>query len=115
MSTPGTLDRLPIIDIAPLLNSDPCDSDKRAATAAALHSACVDYGFFYLDLQAYVDPSEPEELARLAKQFFNLPQEEKDKLALKNQDNARGTPVFVGSSDMIMLTQYLHYRLCQIE
>ncbi|PPQ89672.1 hypothetical protein CVT25_013858 [Psilocybe cyanescens] len=90
MSTPGTLGRLPIIDIAPLLNSDPCDADKRAAIASALHSACVEYGFFYLNLQAYVDPSEPEELARLAKQFFALPEEEKDKLSLKNQDSARG-------------------------
>jgi isopenicillin N synthase-like dioxygenase len=60
------------------------------AAAAALHTACVDFGFFYLDIKAFIDPSEPEELVRLASQFFALPQEEKDKLALKNQDYARG-------------------------
>lgn len=106
MSTPGTLGRLPIIDIAPLLNSDPCDADKRAAIASALHSACVEYGFFYLNLQAYVDPSEPEELARLAKQFFALPEEEKDKLSLKNQDSARGMSASQHLSKM--LTQHAH-------
>lgn len=90
MTSAGTLDTLPIIDISPFLNSDPADADKRAATAAALHAACVEYGFFYLNIDAYVDRSEPEELTRLGKEFFSLPQEEKDKLALSNQDFARG-------------------------
>lgn len=90
MTSAGTLDTLPIIDIAPFLSSDPADANKRAATSAALHAACVEYGFFYLNIDAYVDRSEPEELTRLAKEFFSLPQEEKDKLALSNQDYARG-------------------------
>jgi len=80
---------LPIINLAPFLNSDPSDSNRTVA-AAALHSACVNFGFFYLDISAFVDPSEPDELARLANQFFALPQEEKDRLSLKNQDYARG-------------------------
>src|SRR5882757_2070216 len=91
MSSPGTQDRLPIIDIAPLLNSDAKDTELRAATAKALHSACIEYGFFYLNIEAYVDPSEPEELTLLGRQFFSLPQAEKDQLSLKNQDYARGT------------------------
>ncbi|KDR82681.1 hypothetical protein GALMADRAFT_220671 [Galerina marginata CBS 339.88] len=90
MSSPGTSDRLPIIDIAPFLNSEAGDDNKRAETASALHSACVEYGFFYLNIEAFVDLSEPEELARLGREFFALPQEEKDKLSLKNQDFARG-------------------------
>ncbi|KJA24044.1 hypothetical protein HYPSUDRAFT_200860 [Hypholoma sublateritium FD-334 SS-4] len=90
MASAGTLDTLPIIDIAPFLNSDPADADKRAATSAALHAACVEYGFFYLNIDAYVDRAEPEELTRLGKEFFLLPQEEKNKLALSNQDYARG-------------------------
>lgn len=81
---------LPIIDIAPFLNADPRDADKRAATAAALHAACIEFGFFYLNIDAYVDRSEPEELARLGREFFSLPQDEKDKLSLKHQDFARG-------------------------
>ncbi|KAF9481160.1 Clavaminate synthase-like protein [Pholiota conissans] len=90
MTSAGLSNTLPIIDIAPFLTTDPQDADKRAATAAALHSACVEFGFFYLNLDAYVDRSEAAELARLAKEFFALPQEEKDKLSLKNQDSARG-------------------------
>jgi isopenicillin N synthase-like dioxygenase len=50
----------------------------------------VNYGFFYLNIAAYVDPKEPDELARLGREFFMLPQEEKEKLALRNQDYARG-------------------------
>lgn len=84
------LSQLPIIDISPFLNDSPSDAKARLEASAALHRACVEFGFFYLDIQAYVNPSEPEELARLGKEFFGLPQEEKDKLALKNQDYARG-------------------------
>lgn len=83
---------LPIIDIAPYLRNDsaPETLASRKATSEALHKACVEYGFFYLDLSAYVDPQVPEELSQLARQFFALPQEEKDKLALANEDHARG-------------------------
>jgi isopenicillin N synthase-like dioxygenase len=87
---------LPIIDVAPLLDSGHQDTDHelRASTSAALHDACVQYGFFYLNISAYVDPSEPEQLTELARSFFSLPQEEKDKLALNNEDNARGLIYF---------------------
>ncbi|KAF8645270.1 hypothetical protein AX16_008094 [Volvariella volvacea WC 439] len=81
---------LPIIDIAPFLSSRPEDAERRRTTAAALHQACRDYGFFYLKISSYVDPKEPEYLAHLAQQFFHLPQEEKDKIALANEDYARG-------------------------
>jgi isopenicillin N synthase-like dioxygenase len=80
---------LPIIDIAPLLDGGH-DTELRASTSAALHAACIQYGFFYLDISAYVNSSETEQLTELARSFFALPQEEKDKLALKNEDNARG-------------------------
>ncbi|KAF4617750.1 hypothetical protein D9613_006043 [Agrocybe pediades] len=90
MPQPAALDTLPIIDIAPFLNSDLGNAHNRSATAAALHSACIGYGFFYLDLRAFVDPAEPEELTRLAREFFALSQEDKDKISLKNQDHARG-------------------------
>ena len=90
MANPETLKSLPIIDIAPLLTSDPAHNDKRKATSAALHAACIEYGFFYLNVQAFIDPSEPEELAELGRKFFTFPQEEKDKLAMRNQDYARG-------------------------
>jgi isopenicillin N synthase-like dioxygenase len=85
---PYKLSSLPVIKIAPLLN--PHDEKGRSATSEALHAACIQYGFFYLDLTGFSDPNDPEELSQLARQFFSLPQEEKDKLALRNQDGARG-------------------------
>lgn len=82
--------RLPIIDIGPYLDPTQPSSLERAAVSTALHDACVEYGFFYLDISKYVDPSEPEELTQLAREFFFLPQEEKDIISITNQDNARG-------------------------
>jgi len=90
-TAPKTTNRsnnLPIIDIAPYI--DELDTHGRVSTSAALHAACLEYGFFYLDITTYVDPSEPEELTRLAREFFDLPQAEKDQIALKNEDHARG-------------------------
>jgi isopenicillin N synthase-like dioxygenase len=81
---------LPIINIVPFLNNQPKDAVLQEKTAAALHKACIEYGFFYLDISAYVDASVPETLVDLAREFFALPQEEKDKLALANEDHARG-------------------------
>ena len=85
---------LPIIDISPWVHPA---SDKhrghcggRASTAAALHAACLTYGFFYLDISSYVDEGEMEELASLARKFFALPDDVKERLALANQDGARG-------------------------
>lgn len=79
---------LPLIGITPLLRSS--DTSAHKATAAEIHDACLKYGFFYLDISAYVDPSEPEELATLARSFFSLPQGEKDKISLLSNDNVRG-------------------------
>ncbi|KAL7279975.1 hypothetical protein ACG7TL_006386 [Trametes sanguinea] len=78
---------LPIISIEPFLHPE---GPGRLSAAAALHAACSEYGFFYLDISSYVDPSEPEELLKLAREFFTLPQEEKDKISISNEDNARG-------------------------
>lgn len=80
--------RLPVIDITPYLSTS--NAEARASTAKAIHVACIEYGFFYLDISKHIDPSEPEELTRLAREFFELPQSEKDKIALKNEDQTRG-------------------------
>ncbi|KAG7088443.1 hypothetical protein E1B28_012435 [Marasmius oreades] len=91
-SAGAQLASLPIINITPYLLDDrsPSTIVRRAATSAAIHNACLDFGFFYLDISAFVDPRETEELVSLAREFFALPQEEKDRIALKNEDNARG-------------------------
>lgn len=82
--------RLPIINITPYLDAQYSNIAEREAVSKALHSACVEYGFFYLDISQYLDLTEPEELTRLAREFFALPQDEKDKISLKHQDGARG-------------------------
>lgn len=79
---------LPIIHIAPWLEGH--DHKGRLSTSAAIHAACLEFGFFYLDISSYIDPEEPEELARLARQFFSQPQEEKNKISLNREDHARG-------------------------
>ncbi|EIW59491.1 Clavaminate synthase-like protein [Trametes versicolor FP-101664 SS1] len=78
---------LPIISVEPLLLPN---GHGRLSTTAAIHAACSEYGFFYLDISSYVNPSEPEELAELAREFFSRPQEEKDQISITKEDNARG-------------------------
>lgn len=82
--------QLPVIDIGPYLVPDLSSVEERYTVSKALHDACVEYGFFYLNISKYVKPSEPEELIRLARDFFALPQEEKDRISVKYQDYARG-------------------------
>nr|GAT60298.1 oxoglutarate 3-dioxygenase [Mycena chlorophos] len=84
--------RLPIIDIAPYLTPAATSEQvaARKAVSGALHDACLRFGFFYLDISTYVDPLVPDELAALARDFFHLPQEVKDRISLTKQDNARG-------------------------
>lgn len=89
---------LPIIDISPwILTADNYRGHNggRRSTSAALHAACLTYGFFYLDISTYIDQEEADELARLAREFFALPDEEKEKLGLANQDGARGSSQYM--------------------
>ncbi|KAI0304419.1 Clavaminate synthase-like protein [Multifurca ochricompacta] len=72
---------LPIINIAPWIEGH--DQKGRLSTAAAIHAACLEFGFFYLDISSYIATEEPEELAHIAREFFN-------KFSLSNQDHARG-------------------------
>jgi len=58
--------------------------------AKALHTACRDYGFFYLNLEGFATKHETDELTRLARIFFSSPQGVKDEISLRNSDQARG-------------------------
>lgn len=103
---------LPIISIAPYLSpaSDATSAKLRQETSTALHDACVNYGFFYLDISSYVDTSETDELTRLAHEFFALPQAEKDRLSLKNEDHARGGFAFFSQdSERLINLLFLGY------
>ncbi|KAG9080256.1 hypothetical protein FRC06_006863, partial [Ceratobasidium sp. 370] len=88
-AVPSNADTLPIIDIAPYL-SGRNDPDARTATAAALHAACRDFGFFYLDISAFIKREQTDELAELAHRFFKLSNEVKGGLHIQHQDLARG-------------------------
>lgn len=101
---------LPIIDIASWVNGHDHMNSDRLSTAAAIHNACLEYGFFYLDITSFVAPEEPEELSRLAHEFFGLPQEEKDKISLDKQDRARGTRQSQMSSSLVDLYTLLGYQ-----
>lgn len=81
------LSSLPVIHIAPYLTGD---NHGRLSTSSALHAACKEYGFFYLDLTGFATPEEMEELGSLAREFFALPSEEKNKIHLGLGDGSRG-------------------------
>jgi len=83
---------LPVIHLAPYLADS--DGHGRLSTSAALHAACREFGFFYLDLTGFATPEEAEELATLAREFFALPSEVKNQIHLGLQDNARGASKF---------------------
>jgi isopenicillin N synthase-like dioxygenase len=101
---------LPIIDIAPWVNGDDHKDSDRLSAAAAIHDACLEYGFFYLDITSFVAPEEPEELSRLAHEFFGLPQEEKDKISLNKEDRARGILQSQMTSSFVDLFPLLGYQ-----
>ncbi|KAG8963844.1 hypothetical protein FRC05_004385 [Tulasnella sp. 425] len=81
---------LPVISISPYVRKEKSTDQERLATAEALHKACRDFGFFYLDISSFVSDAEMETLIGLARQFFALPQERKDLLTIRNEDNVRG-------------------------
>lgn len=77
---------LPIVDIAPYLPGSSGSEAERANTAAALHAACRDFGFFYLRVAPFVSEAERTQLLDYGREFFALPQPEKD--AIHTQANA---------------------------
>lgn len=106
---------LPVIDISPFLHNSIENEGLRQETAKAIHSACRDYGFFYLNISSYVDPAEPEYLMDLGHRFFALPQAEKDKYHLYNEDGARGSMVTSQHPGTMSLTFWNISRVCQAQ
>ena len=81
---------LPVISITPWLPSFQGSSSARAETSCALHEACLNYGFFYLDISSFASKSETDEIEVLARQFFALDQAKKDSIGIAKTDGARG-------------------------
>lgn len=85
---PAPLAALPIIDISPFFSPDSTQDDRKA-TASRVHSACVSAGFFYLTGHG-ISENEMDEVLILARQFFDLALEDKEKLSIACEDMARG-------------------------
>ena len=85
---------LPLIDLSPFLLPTP-DPAARRNTALKLHSACLDYGFFYCaGLDSVVSPDDMRQALDVARAFFNTPDDDKLKLRIKPGDGARGPSPF---------------------
>ncbi|KAF2749835.1 Clavaminate synthase-like protein, partial [Sporormia fimetaria CBS 119925] len=69
---------LPIIDISPFLTPQSSPS-SRQATATAINDACTNFGFFYLTGHG-ISTETLDHIIHLARQFFALPQEEKNRI-----------------------------------
>lgn len=82
----ATLDEIPVIDIAPLLDNTPGGLE---AVAAAIGQACRGIGFFYLRGHG-VAPAMVAGVMDDAKTFFALPTEAKQPLSIENSSQNRG-------------------------
>jgi len=74
---------IPVIDIEPLVKG----TNKVPDVARALHQACRDYGFFYITGHA-VPVTLQESLQCLSRQFFDLPEPLKQKIAMERGGRA---------------------------
>ncbi|CAG8491956.1 15707_t:CDS:2 [Funneliformis caledonium] len=79
---------LPVIDISSFTTNLNSLAAKRE-TAKQIHEACRDVGFFYLT--GHNVPQEIiDKVLKLGYEFFHLPEEEKIKYSIANEDYARG-------------------------
>ncbi|RZA26173.1 MAG: isopenicillin N synthase family oxygenase [Proteobacteria bacterium] len=78
------MNELPIIDVAPLLRSDP---KAKEAVAAQLFAACTDKGFFYI-VGHGIDAKLEKKLAELSQIFFAQPEAEKMRICMENGGRA---------------------------
>lgn len=85
---------LPVIDLSSYLDASPNNDALPAAqarTAAAIHEACLHYGFFYITgLDSVVSADEMDQVLAEARAFFQRPEEEKERIRIKKGDGARG-------------------------
>eukprot|EP01097_Dermamoeba_algensis_P007698 TRINITY_DN4913_c0_g1_i1.p1 TRINITY_DN4913_c0_g1~~TRINITY_DN4913_c0_g1_i1.p1 ORF type:complete len:320 (-),score=67.16 TRINITY_DN4913_c0_g1_i1:36-995(-) len=78
---------IPIIDISPLVINGPVEQRKQIGIQ--LDRACREVGFFYVKGHG-IDPQYLESLFQIAKEFFDLPQEEKNQISINKVNFPRG-------------------------
>jgi isopenicillin N synthase-like dioxygenase len=71
---------LPLVDVSPLLDPH-ADAPSRARVGRAIDAACRDTGFLLVTGHG-VDPSLRDDLERLCREFFALPDETKAQIAM---------------------------------
>ncbi|WVQ80705.1 hypothetical protein IAT38_002810 [Cryptococcus sp. DSM 104549] len=82
-------ERLPIIDISPYLDPE-STAEARKTASQTLDKACREFGFFYVTGHGLA-PEYLKSLLKHGHEFFELPQENKDKIHIfKSQDGVRG-------------------------
>jgi len=91
---PHAATEIPIIDIADSFSDD---LEKRKKVAWEIHKACVDTGFFYITNHG-ISQAEMDAHLDLAKQFFELPMEEKLQLAPEKKDINLGYEVIAAQT-----------------
>ena len=77
--------RLPVIDMAPLY--DPTDEPGHQRVADEVGTACRETGFFYV-VGHGVDPKCLAALDVASRRFFALPEEEKNRIAMRHGGRA---------------------------
>ncbi|KAF1956899.1 Clavaminate synthase-like protein [Byssothecium circinans] len=77
-TSPGGTSTLPIIDLSPFLKHSSTPQAQQV-TSSAINRACTDYGFFYLTGHG-IPTSRLDEVISLARSFFALPVDEKNKI-----------------------------------
>jgi isopenicillin N synthase-like dioxygenase len=82
----GAFHEIPVIDFADAFSKD---VEKRIAVASKVYDACVRVGFFYIR-NHHVDDSIMKKVFSAAKDFFNLPLEEKMEIDLNKSPHFRG-------------------------
>jgi isopenicillin N synthase-like dioxygenase len=86
MTLPEPPAKLPLIDVAPLLEPGALSSPSGLAQVDALHAACTGSGFFYL-VHHGVSRAAEQRLFELARRFFELPLDRK--LRIENIHSAQ--------------------------
>jgi isopenicillin N synthase-like dioxygenase len=82
----GAFHEIPVIDFADAFSKD---FDKRQKLARKIYDACVRVGFFYVKNHG-VDESVMKDVFSAAKQFFELPLEDKMAIDLNKSPHFRG-------------------------
>lgn len=78
---------IPVIDVAPLVADEPADSPRTVAVARQIDRACRQSGFFYV-VGHGVDPALQRRLHDAAREFFALPVDVKQRIAMSRGGKA---------------------------